>query len=217
MCPKSSPTLTRLTWAKSFHVAFLGFFVVYVAAAVVWLTAGVTPAVVNALPSLHNLLHGWGNGEQIVYVEISGWDGTFEQRQAWSPWGQHMREMTLRADTPVVIEFQNSETNESHNLSIYEDATATVPLFRGRVLPGPGADGDPSPRTVYRFTAPSTGTYYFRCDVEPAMNGTVRVVSGESVLASPTLAKIADGLARAAHISESPPVVAIQYLSLIHI
>ena len=212
MCSNRSPTLTHLTWAKVFHVAFLGFFAVYVAAAVVWLTAGMTPAVVNALPSLHNALHRWGNGEQIVYVETSGWDGTFEQRQAWSPWGKRMRELTLRADTQAVIEFQNNETNESHNLSVYEDATATVSLFRGMVLPGPGADGDPSPRTVYRFTAPSAGTYYFRCDIDPTMNGTVRVVSGESVLASPALAKLADGLARAAHNSESTPVVAIQYL-----
>ncbi len=202
----------RLIRARLSHMAFLGAFVLYVAAAIVWLTIGLAPALVNLVPALHDTLHRWGGGEQTLYVEISDWNGTLEQRQAWAPWATETRELTLEASTQAVIYFQNNETGETHNISIYADPAATEPLFRGELLAGPATDEDESSGAVYRFTAPGPGTYFFHCDVDPTMNGIVRVVDERMALGSPALAEITRGIAKAAHISEPIPLVALQYL-----
>ncbi len=203
---------TRLIRARLTHVAFLGAFGLYVAAAVVWLTIGLAPALVNLVPSLHDTLHRWGGGEQTVYAEISDWNGALEQRQAWAPWATETRELTFQASTQTVIHFQNNETDEPHNISIYADPVARAPLFRGQIVAGPATDEDEPPRAVYRFTAPGPGTYSFRCDIDPTMNGIVRVVDERAVLDSPALAEIARGIAKATHVSEPIHLVALQYL-----
>lgn len=203
---------TRLVWARVTHVGFLAVFTLYAAAAIVWLALGLAPAVVDVVPLLHGTLHEWGGGERMVYIEVSDWNGRFEQRKAWAQWAAETRELTFTAGTQVAIDFQNHETNHPHNIAIYHDAAATVPLFRGEVVPGPAADGDAAPRAVYRFRAPEAGTYHFRCDIDPTMNGTVQVVNGGAVIGSAGLAEIANGFARAAHVSESVPLVLLQYL-----
>jgi len=202
----------RLIWAKLIHVAFLSVFALYLAAAVVWLMVGLAPAVVRVVPSLHDTLHGWGGGDQTVYVETSGWNGALEQRQAWAPWATETRELTFQAGGPTVMYFQNNQIDESHNFSIYANPAATTPLFQGPIIPGPETGEVESPRAVYRFTSPGPGTYYFRCDVHPTMNGIVRVVDESEVLDSTALAEIARGIARAAHVSEPVRLVALQYL-----
>ena len=77
--------------------------------------------------------------------------------------------LTLNAGSPTLIHFENRDTpSVQHNVAIYEDSGARVPIFQGDIIAGgTGAD--------YEFTAPTEGEYFFRCDVHPSMNGTVVV------------------------------------------
>jgi plastocyanin len=71
----------------------------------------------------------------------------------------------VRAGAQVTISFTNDDSLP-HNVAIYRDQNAQQPLFVGKVITGPG-------ETInYEFQAPSDrGTYFFRCDVHPWMNG----------------------------------------------
>jgi len=98
-------------------------------------------------------------------------------------------ELDLPADTPSKLTVDNEDPFD-HNLSIYEDNTASgTPLFTSETFAGPDVmtfPVDPIPE----------GTYYFRCDIHPTMEGTVVVAPpppgeggspppGESPSASP--------------------------------
>ncbi|HZD79343.1 MAG TPA: multicopper oxidase domain-containing protein [Actinomycetota bacterium] len=63
------------------------------------------------------------------------------------------------------IAFDNRDEGVPHNLAIYTDADAGTALFVGDVITGPKA-------TTYRVPGLDPGTYFFRCDVHPQMNGT---------------------------------------------
>lgn len=77
-------------------------------------------------------------------------------------------EIRLRAGGEVNVHFANND-NVPHNLAIYRTPEATEVIFKGRII-----DGGTS--TDYGFEAPSTGSYFFRCDVHPSvMTGTVVV------------------------------------------
>ncbi len=79
--------------------------------------------------------------------------------------------LNLNAGARTVIHFENREASSiQHNVAIYKNSGAQDPIFRGKIIAG-GADID------YEFTAPSSGEYFFRCDVHPSMNGTVVVTS----------------------------------------
>lgn len=191
----------------------MGLFAAYVTAAVIWLAVGLAPAFVRASPSLHETLHGWADGERVIYIEISDWDPRFAERRVWAPWAKATRELTLRAGQPTVIHFLNEDRGARHNLSIYTDASAREAIFQGPVIEGPASGDDEPTRTVYRFTAPSSpGTYYFRSDVDPTMNGTVNVVAPGNTLQSAAGREIAGGIATASHITESFPAITLQYL-----
>jgi plastocyanin len=82
-------------------------------------------------------------------------------------------EIMVPAGAAVTVNFRNREpsgssqvTGIAHNFAVYDSAAATRTIFSGPIITG-GED------IVYTFTAPSTsGTYFFRCDVHPAvMNG----------------------------------------------
>jgi plastocyanin len=75
--------------------------------------------------------------------------------------------LQLPAGEEATITFNNEDTAE-HNLSIYEDSSAESDLFKGQIISG----GDSTEYQVGPFEA---GTYYFQCDVHPAMNGDVEV------------------------------------------
>jgi len=79
--------------------------------------------------------------------------------------------VTLPADTPTVLTFENKDANTPHNFAIYEDDTATTPLFQGDLATGPTT-------VEYKLPAIPAGSYYFQCDVHPSMNG--KVVVGEA-------------------------------------
>ena len=77
--------------------------------------------------------------------------------------------LTFPAGKPVLIDFKNEDAQTTHNFAIYTDATLGKNLFVGDPVTGPG-------ETVYRFTAPGPGTYYFQCNYHPQqMHGTVKV------------------------------------------
>jgi plastocyanin len=65
----------------------------------------------------------------------------------------------------VTITFTNND-GLPHNIAIYRDQTAQQAIFVGKLISGPA-------ETInYEFQVPSErGTYFFRCDVHPWMNG----------------------------------------------
>ena len=75
--------------------------------------------------------------------------------------------LELEAKTESTIPFANEDSAE-HNISIYEDDSASKELFKGDVIPG-------GQEITYEIPALPKGEYYFQCDVHPAMNGTVTV------------------------------------------
>ena len=73
--------------------------------------------------------------------------------------------ITVPAGAEVTVNFDNQDDGIPHNVAVYTDSSATEAIFVGDVITGPA-------ETTYTFTAPSEpGTYYFRCDVHPEMNG----------------------------------------------
>jgi plastocyanin len=72
--------------------------------------------------------------------------------------------ITVPAGSQVIIEFDN-EDGVGHNLAFYTSPSLSTIIYKGEIISGP--------RTIiYSFNAPATpGTYYFRCDLHPNMNG----------------------------------------------
>ena len=65
------------------------------------------------------------------------------------------------------LEFVN-EDSVQHNVSIYEDDSASNALFEGQIIPG-------GQNISYSIPPLEKGEYYFQCDVHPGMNGDVTV------------------------------------------
>lgn len=70
------------------------------------------------------------------------------------------------ADEPFDIKFVNRDNGVEHNVSIYTDESAEEALFTGEFILGDGFG-------VYHVPAIEAGSYFFRCDIHPAMTGTV--------------------------------------------
>jgi len=181
--------------AKLSGLVFPSFFAFYALAAAAWLLLGLAPALISLSPSAHDSLHRWAGAEQEVEVSVKSWGGEFH----------HQDELVLPASGTVVLNFSNDEENVRHNVALYEDASTTTPIFRSEAITGPG-------RARYTFRAPPVGTYYFRNDLHPNMNGPVTVVAaGEATL--PTgLAQIVRNAASVSHVAEHPAQVTLQYL-----
>jgi plastocyanin len=82
-------------------------------------------------------------------------------------------EISLPADTATTITLDNRDP-ATHNLSIYEDETASgEPLFTFEEFVGPARD-------TFPVEPIPEGEYYFRCDIHPSMEGTVVVEPGPS-------------------------------------
>ncbi len=58
-----------------------------------------------------------------------------------------------------------NEDAAPHNVAIYTDSSAGESLFVGELVS--------SATTVYEVPALEPGTYFFRCDLHPEMNGTL--------------------------------------------
>jgi plastocyanin len=77
-----------------------------------------------------------------------------------------VKELHLPAAQAIELELVNDDLVQ-HNFSLYDRPAGTV-LFQGQIV-GKGT-------TVYKFTTPPAGTYYFQCDVHPTqMDGQVIV------------------------------------------
>ncbi len=71
--------------------------------------------------------------------------------------------VTVPAGAAITIHFTNNDANVPHNVAIYENAQARSVMFQGKRITGRAT-------IDYTFTAPTTpGSYFFRCDVHPAM------------------------------------------------
>jgi plastocyanin len=69
------------------------------------------------------------------------------------------------ASQAFTIDFSNLDRGIPHNVAIYEDDTARKNLFKGDLVDGPG-------KTTYSVPGLAAGTFFFRCDPHPEMNGT---------------------------------------------
>ena len=79
--------------------------------------------------------------------------------------------LTFTAGTASKLTFQNNDGGILHNVAIYTDSSAAKNLFKGDPITGPDS-------VVYDIPALPEGTYFFRCDIHPTMNGTVTVTAG---------------------------------------
>lgn len=71
--------------------------------------------------------------------------------------------LSAPAGEPFQIAFENQES-APHNVAIYRDASAAEKVFGEDPFSGPSS-------VVYEVPAIEAGTYFFRCDVHPDMNG----------------------------------------------
>jgi plastocyanin len=74
-------------------------------------------------------------------------------------------EVTVTAGRPLELSFDN-EDGAPHNVAIYTDSSAGTAVFQGQVFSG-------SATRVYEVPALAAGSYLFRCDVHPDMQGTI--------------------------------------------
>ncbi len=76
--------------------------------------------------------------------------------------------LATTANADVVLSYDNEDSGTLHNLSIYQSKDGKGKIFTGDLFAGKKS-------VEYRFRAPDTGVYYFRCDAHPDMNGTLTV------------------------------------------
>ncbi len=82
--------------------------------------------------------------------------------------------ITVPPGAMITIVFTNNDNGIPHNFALYETQTASKSIYVGEIINGIST-------IEYTFVAPTaTGTYFFRCDVHPAMNGEFVVREGEA-------------------------------------
>lgn len=87
-------------------------------------------------------------------LSLRAFDGKFDKNCLAAP-----------ATQAFTIELTNLDRGIPHNLSIYDDRSAGNNLFKGEHVNGPG-------KTTYSVAGLPAGTFFFRCDPHPEMNGT---------------------------------------------
>jgi plastocyanin/uncharacterized membrane protein len=76
--------------------------------------------------------------------------------------------LRLPANEAVALAFDNEDGGVQHNVAIYTDESVEESVFVGDLIAGPET-------VTYDVPAIDPGTYFFRCDVHPQMNGSVEV------------------------------------------
>lgn len=79
--------------------------------------------------------------------------------------------ITIPTGRPFTVFFRNLD-GMPHNIAIYTDGSASRAVFVGDTITDAAV--------AYKVPPLEPGTYYFRCDVHPGMQGTVDVPSGSS-------------------------------------
>ena len=74
-------------------------------------------------------------------------------------------EVQVPAGKAFGLAFDN-EDGAPHNVAIYTDASAGTSVFKGEIFGGAAT-------RVYAVPALAAGSYFFRCDVHPDMQGTI--------------------------------------------
>jgi plastocyanin len=76
--------------------------------------------------------------------------------------------LTAPAGEAFALVFDNEDEGVQHNVAIYRDDSVEEPLFVGDLVQGP---------TIVTYDVPALdpGSYYFRCDLHPQMDGTLEV------------------------------------------
>jgi plastocyanin len=77
-------------------------------------------------------------------------------------------QLNMTAGTDVVVKLTNKDAGIPHNFSVYKSADAKEVVFSGLSSLANGGT-----TKQYKFKAPPAGTYFFRCDIHPTMNGTL--------------------------------------------
>jgi len=91
-----------------------------------------------------------------IVLSLSAQNSTFGVTSLTAPAGQSFS-----------IRFQNKDSGIPHNVSIYENSSASKALFTGAQFGGPAT-------RIYSVGGLPAGTYFFRCDVHPTqMTGTL--------------------------------------------
>ena len=71
--------------------------------------------------------------------------------------------ITVPAGADVTVNFDNQDNGIPHNFAVYTNSSASNSIFTGKIISGPA-------KITYKFKAPTEpGTYFFRCDVHPAV------------------------------------------------
>jgi len=83
--------------------------------------------------------------------------------------------MATSAGVRTTITFVNKDVSP-HNLAIYEDPEVGVLMPVGYDYPALFRSDRITKQTVFRIPPLESGTYYFRCDIHPLMNGTFLVL-----------------------------------------
>jgi signal transduction histidine kinase/plastocyanin len=196
------PEAWRRTGRKVLDTAFLIFFVVYTAAAILWLVTGLATALAEGSPSLHRSLHRIGGTSPATRVVggVVAKDVKFLSTR-----------LELSGSGEVRFRFTNQDS-DGHNVAIYRTKDARDPVFVGTVFTGP--------ETVsYEFQLPPPGVYFFRCDPHPQDMSGILVVrpgppGGEPVdtNAPRVVATLARGISEAAHSGQTSGKAVLQYL-----
>ena len=87
-------------------------------------------------------------------LKLTAFDFKFDKKCLAAPAGQDF-----------TIDFNNLDRGIPHNVAIYEDESAQKSFFKGELTDGPG-------QRTYSVSGLPAGTWFFRCDPHPEMNGT---------------------------------------------
>jgi plastocyanin len=80
-------------------------------------------------------------------------------------------ELTAPASQAFTLIFHNDDPGTPHNVAIFTDSSASTALFTGKVFSGKAI-------MDYQVHGLPAGSYFFRCDVHPQMNGTLVAEAG---------------------------------------